>query len=401
VESLGSAMQFNLVGRLLAVLAACSVSSGCAFVPDLEPESSFSYAEIMTQLQCELYLASERLRYETNADPDTYGSFEPGKWIATIGLVPDLSVDASANIVGTVNSSLGKAFSKWTSGGGVASATGAEINGDANANNQYNFQLVNLYLAQDMLSPKLESSEDRHVFPVAKPTSEKATQIIYEKPDNLGVSQYKVVEEKEKEGKSTFYVVNDDTSPLNNHRLINPRLRNQCKFSEAAEKSLGFKNHISISTGDYPSEIGGVFGLYEFMNRSLAATRAGTTDVTQLQMEKWYKMNISAGVTPGWYVPYGNLGPAVGAVQRVNDRIDVTLKPASDPKPTLQYVCVVSKAKRLVCPGDRLVSSKQVAGPGKSKIPNAVDSNPVSDYDKQIMLQNSILQGIQSKLPGQ
>ncbi|WP_158813617.1 hypothetical protein [Methylocapsa sp. S129] len=403
-------MRLTLAGGALAAFAICGLVSGCAFVPDLEPETSFSYAEIMTQLECELYLASERVKSETDANPDTRRPFEPTDWIANITINPDLSNDASVNLAGSGVNSLAKAYTKWTSGGGVAPNTGVEINGDANANDQYVFKLLNLYLTPDFVISN-KNKFDPEVFPIAEQSHGKTVAIEYKNPDSLRISKYQVVEEKVED--TAVYVVSDVTSPLYKHRLINPRLRNQCQFSEAAERSLGFKNHISISTGDYPSEIGGVFGLYEFMTRSLAATDAGITEVTQFAIEKWYKMNISAGVTPGWYVPFGNSGLSAGAVQKLFDRVNVTLKKATPPpQPAVEYVCIVADLKNPVCSGKQTVATKGTGEPKRLAAPAGAEKNfrvapfaatlhPVSPGDKDLLQMNSVLQSIQSKVSGQ
>jgi hypothetical protein len=408
-------MQFNLVGRLLAALAACSVSSGCAFVPDLEPESSFSYAEIVTQVQCELYLASERQRLETDKDQYNPNPFEPTLWTAQITVTPDLQIDMQANIAGNAVTSLAGAYSKWSAGGGTASATGAEINGDANASNIYNLNMAALYLSSvEIVSDSSKNKIDKEIFPTSRKLSSNTLQIKYENKDNLGYDTYNVVEDK-----SGTYVVADPSSLLYQHRLINPRLRKQCILSREAMQSTNGAEHLSVSTaGSYPSEVGGVLGIYDYLKRSFAVTESGTAAVNTITMTKWYKMNIAAGVTAGWFVPYGSYGPNVGGSQKLYDQIALQLKKStpstSTTAPTLQVVCVVrsindqsnctkTKAATLAIAVAAPKPATVVPGgvPPKSAIPLASKTHPVSEHDKEIMLNSGILQNLQQRLPTQ
>jgi hypothetical protein len=165
----GVAQRGTSMKRGALLTAGLSIAlNGCAIVPDLEPEESFGYSEIVTQLQCVFYLASEKLRNEINRDPSAVNPFEPSDWVATIALEPDTQSDVGVNFNAIIQNKLTNTFTKASAGGGPASAAGVELNGDAAAQNQYNLSLVDLYLTQEgieQFNRTISQQPDKNVYP--------------------------------------------------------------------------------------------------------------------------------------------------------------------------------------------------------------------------------------------
>jgi hypothetical protein len=180
-------------------------------------------------------------------------------------------------------------------------------------------------------------------------------------------------------------------------------------------QSANGDEHLSVSTaGSYPSEVGGVLGIYDYFKRSFAVTESGTAEVNMITMTKWYKMNIAAGLTAGWFVPYGSYGPNVGGSQKLYDQIALQLKKSTPAASTLQVVCVVrsindqsncTKAKAATAAIVVAAPKPAIAVPGgvptKSSVPLASKLHPVSEHDKEIMLNSGVLQKLQQLLPTQ
>jgi hypothetical protein len=446
----------------------CALSlNGCAVVPDLEPEQSFSYAEIVTQLQCELYLASEKLRHEMSLDQDAANPFEPLDWVATISLQPDIQSDVGVNLGAAWQSNLTKTYSKFSSGGGSATSSGVELNGDAASQNQYNLSISNLYLSGsgiERFKKSLADQPNRNIYPNVIPGVGARVTISYPEDGKNRAVSYSA--KLEKTNGDIFYEIDEPGSALNGFRLIHPRLRHQCLFTKKeapipdslnpAAKAIAEDAQIAMAeSGAYPSELGGVFGLYGYMQRSLAAMQSGTVDVTSFQFTNSYRLNILVGVTAGWYGPLGSIGPSAGAYKKLYDQIQIIMKKATKPSsPAFEYVCLiadptkkdktclnqviiaqsappaapkgaaephagggavaappsaaaanpsfeqgVSSASIKVIPAQRFTVE---AAPRKAKkVPLAVDRNPVSEADKVFMSNSINLQFLQRQLPSQ
>jgi hypothetical protein len=79
----------------------------------------------------------------------------------------------------------------------------------------------------------------------------------------------------------------------------------------------------------------GVFGIYDYLQRTLAAGAPLGTEPSTMSFSKEYKIKIQAGITPGWYAPLGNTSPGVGGDYSLDDKITLTFDaPSAKPGAT-------------------------------------------------------------------
>jgi hypothetical protein len=273
-----------MLKRLLLGTAAISLG-GCAFVPELpNDEKEFSYAEIVNQIECETFDSVNQLEEKhdpQNPDPNSkvYKFADLGHWAIDISISPSMIVDAQI---------------------GISASAKTIFHQDTTKASDY-FQTV---LGGTAASPG---------------------GITYEGYGyTLGKNEYQFVI-------ATLY----DALTDKNGKPIPPALRtHKTKFECLADNQL----NSAVPENDFR---GGFFGIYEFLDRSLAATAKLLIEPKTIGYSKEYKKKIQVGVTPGWYTALSNVGPVAGAYGSIDNTIGVTFTPptpASKPKPIPVYL---------------------------------------------------------------
>ena len=148
----------------IAILCVGLPFAGCAYVPEIESESTFSYAEIMNQAECELYWAGENLWKQPQDDSQesqkfAFPEFQPERYSVEIDIAPWQKFSSSANLGGQFKTSTkGVNYFQWVLGtsNGSAGATGDSAFGKASGTNQYLLNTQNLY-EQIEIDPKTKN----------------------------------------------------------------------------------------------------------------------------------------------------------------------------------------------------------------------------------------------------
>ncbi|MDE2365124.1 MAG: hypothetical protein KGM42_20805 [Hyphomicrobiales bacterium] len=324
--------------RHLAAIAP-TLLAGCAYVPDLESEQTFSYAEIVSQLECETYYAAALLKINSD-DANTANKIYD--WSMDITLTPNLSYEASINVGSTHRSSLKSNYFQWALGGGPApGGVGYDMTGISNAKNEYVFAISKL-LSKDGSSYKAYRQDGQLV------SVRKITPAL----ERLCIPQ----------GGSSV------------EQSILDLIRSAKLPAEPASETTGARQSAVPNILDF----GGFFGVYSFLKRSFAVNNILSLPPKTLLMSKEYKVKIQLGVTPGWYHVYGSISPNGGAMRTVDNTVTLAFAPPSPPSEPTQVVIVGQKrATAAAAPAGQVgraihtgVSARQ-----SDVLTNAVNSN--------------------------
>jgi hypothetical protein len=246
--------------------------AGCAIVPSLEEDTTFSYRDILAQIECETYDAIEHI---TSTMPKKDGKpwTDLSTWSVDITLNPARYLDEQIGIGGS-NKTVAKAGSyfQWTIGGtnAVPGGPSYESYGTSNAKNDWVLKLLSLYSTHpDPKDPKK--------------------------------------------------LVMDKASTPNGYRPINRNLH--CD----ARPSVASSNRLPDSFSE------GFFGIEGFLERSVDAGENIWLDPKTIVFTKEYKKRIQIGVTPGWYVTAGNTSPAIGGYGYIDNIITLSFSPPAPP----------------------------------------------------------------------
>ena len=337
--------------------------SGCAYVPDLETEDTFSYAQIVNQLECETYFAVKKL-YGVEADIDGHTTNIGKKtnlayWALKITLNPIDYFEGQASLASThttVKNKAGNSVS-WALGGTTAASGGLSYDnqGTTSTTNSFNIKILSLFKPTKNAQGEAILPPDYAINPALHcdngPTTPPAA------------PQEKVV---------TTLVASEPPRPL----------------------------APTVPAGSFSN---GYFGIYLFLDRSLAVSADLMTTTESIGFSKEYKDKIQLGVTPGWYSTLVTSTPAIGANAYLDDKISITFTPgapdAPKPPPAVTLVCIVN------LPGANPNSCKQpvVQSPSvKTSAPTGMtlshQAAPVSPQERlnlqngQILLDNSTIQ---------
>lgn len=304
---------------LIMALLPLTVGGCAAFVPDLEPESTFSYAEIVSQLECETYYTDVFLTINQDdknnlAVPDSdhahLNAFD--QWAMDISITPNLSYEEGLSIGGMSKSSLKTHWFQIASGGAASpGGSGYDMYGTANAKNEYQFAIAKLFA---------DSSD----------------------PDGQFLSQK-----------------NADGTIVKVHR-INHKLAQTCQPSSDIPVDEVVRHLIATSSSTaratqepspaptaVPNVLDGkgFFGVYDYIKRSFAVNNILALQPTKtLTYQKEYRVKVQIGATPGWFGPYANISPAVGGIRIVDNTISLAFAPPPGPEPGPTKVIVVGTA---------------------------------------------------------
>jgi hypothetical protein len=284
--------------RYILLGAAITGLTGCAYVPDLEPENTFSYAEIANQIECETYYSAALLLINDD-DPSKSSSFDD--WSMDLTVTPNHSDEASINFAGANKTTLSKTYLNWTLGGGASPGSMAyDMYGDANAKNEYQFAVRKL----------LSDTKD----------------------DDIVATR----------GDGKTITVHNIAPPLAN----SCRPSSQVSVREAVQGLIGSAYtasdpsvHATLPTLVAPGQVAnifdgrGVFGIYEFLKRSFAVNTLISIPPKSLSFTKEYKVKVQAGVTRGWYNVYGNFSPNTGGIYMIDNTVTLAFAPPSAPPP--------------------------------------------------------------------
>lgn len=333
--------------------------SGCAaYVPNLESERTFSYAEVATQIECETYLAATKINIEeqlAKGHPDVDVGSQKHIDIAfdtyamSISIKPSLSYDLGAGLgLSTKNSAVSKSFFQFALGGGASpGGAGYDALGTATANNEYTFPV------QKLFGP--------------------------DKSHRLGTKTYNVLSpnaylsESCKPGGRAMYDVVQDV--LLSH--FEPDIPGQDLVRQTAVPNI--------------TDANGVFGIYDFLNRSFAVNKTLDVLPTTIGFSKEYKVKVNVGVTPGWYVATGNTSPAFGAARTVDNLISVAFAPDKDGKAKAPVIAAKNRKGR-----NALGTRSSPPAQGSRRTINGVSPETANTLSNSI---NSLqLQSIQNRL---
>ncbi len=325
---------------------ACHLAS-CAIVPNLEEEASFSYKDILNQIECEAYFAIEHIN-QTIPKEKGLPWTDLAHWSADISLNPQRYADEQVGINGS-SKTVAKAGSyfQWTIGGTSAVPGGPsyESYGTASAKNDWVLNLQSLYATH--------------------PDPKDPTKKLFDMP------------------------------PLpNGYRQPNKNLKCEKPPSVA-------------STNQLPDSFSaGVFGIEDFLQRSVDAGENLGLEPKTIVFTKEFKKRIQVGVTPGWYVTAGNTSPAIGAYASIDDIIMLTFTPppANPPaKPIPVYEVPNPNKPAVIAHGRPLVPGPTAAAPGGAATPRTARGVnrglvPVNPAVSDTLTNGSTAAGILQKL---
>jgi hypothetical protein len=251
--------------------------SSCAIVPDLpNDEQTFSYAEIVNQIECETKYAVDRLQSKTDEnlktkDKRVYAWADLDNWSIDISISPGKTIDMQAGINATSKTIFGQSTTKASDyfqtvlGGTSASPGGILYEGYGNilGKNEYQMKIGALY-----------------------------DKVVDKKGDYLDVTARR----------------------FHDHMDCLPE-----GILQTAVPENDFTN--------------GFFGVHDFLEQSLAATLNLTLQPKTVGYAKEYRKRIQVGVTPGWYTALGNVGPVVGGYGLLDNIIGITFAPPTPPSP--------------------------------------------------------------------
>jgi hypothetical protein len=369
------------------VVAPAIILAACAYVPDFENESTFSFAEILNQVACELYVSGEDLRLQPNRADDGKGpyafpTFKPDEFAAKVEIEPGLTVQAGVGITTALQDSTKSIYRKWgLSNVYPGNGDNYSVYGEATGTQAYNIPLSSLYLRVRLAKAKNgpyylenvdvdDATQTREAWTLGgscnvkvKGTSATLTMPtiradqtfdkdklceVTHNPDvriSGATKAYKAVVDPysptyDDPSKQVYFLLSEneeeagadparkyDPSQARNWRMISRQLVNLCQ---------------ALPAGASPFERG--LGLQDFLERTIASTENHITSTTSAVYEKEYKQTVSLGVTLGWYFPRGSDAPAAGASKQIDDKLTITFTPAPPPPtPTPTPVYVVAR----------------------------------------------------------
>jgi hypothetical protein len=296
---------------VFGILATVTIG-GCAYVPDLEPETSFSYWEIAQQLECETYYAAA-LMVINNDDVSDDDNFD--KWSMDITLTPNLSYESQAALSGSQRLKLTPNYLQLTLGGGASpNAANYDMYGDANAKNEYQFGIGKLFSGD----PKDWKPSDYVIF-------------LGRHKDGTPKGVHRINRVIEEYCRVAPDVSVDDTV----RGLFDSARLNRTRSLPPASQNLGVPNLLNSA---------GFFGVYDFLKRSFVVNDDLATPPKTLLVSKEYKVRVQLGITPGWFTLHGNISPNVGGIRVVDNTVTLAFAPPTPPPEPTQVIIVGSKA---------------------------------------------------------
>lgn len=237
---------------------------GCAIMPDPEPESTLSYAEIVQQIACETYFAVRRIETEPLG---MWANLRA--WSYNVSIDIQNPVEIGASLGGSFQNNKSTRYHTWMLGG---PASPGSLNYDGQG------------------IPEEKTSYDVSVATLFK------TGKVHGKPSD----------------------------ELNEHFT--------CTFtSPAGDKweDLG-KPGGPVNSAIHPEYFSnGVFGVYDFLERVVAAGEPLGAEPTTPSYSKELKFKFGAGATYGWFIPLNSISAAAGANYLIDDKVTLSYKSGS------------------------------------------------------------------------
>jgi hypothetical protein len=252
--------------RNLLVSLSVSLLGSCATVPPPQAEKSFSYTNILNQVECETLTAVEALK------GDRYKWAKLDQWGVSVSISPAVTLDGQLGYGGSAKSRPGTHYFQWLAGGTSAASNGAglELYGNNTAKNSYPFAIEDLF--------QIHKSADGKK--------------IYDAAGNPG------------------YILTKSGD-----RIPDPNLH--CPLNPLPLKD-------GVPAGAFQK---GFFGIKDFLVSSIPPEGAFPVLPTSIGYAKEYRQRVQLGVTAGWYVPLGNSSPAIGGYGMIDNTIGITFTP--------------------------------------------------------------------------
>ena len=326
--------------------------------PDLEPEGTFSYAEIAAQLECETYLAAIKIEIDNKVDPNTKKIINTAfdTWDMDILINPNQSYDGALNIGFTSKSSATAKnyFQLGLGGGSSPGGAGYDMYGATNARNEYVFPVLKLFKTENGKISDWKFSDGKHTFMLHQIN------------------------------KSLWKICRPSTS-MTMDRIVPAMVQDAAHHDIPAGGIINNPGVPNIRNSK------GFFGIYDFLDRSFAVNNTLGVLPKSILYTKEYKVKINVGATPGWYVATGNTSPGVGALRTIDNTVTVSFAP--DPlKSGATHQVAVVKTER--------------TSSGKLKTRTVIEHRPstyngVSPAASEVLsnsISNSVIQQLQNKL---
>jgi hypothetical protein len=287
---------------------------GCAYVPDLEPETSFSYAEVAQQIECETYYAAALLMIN---DDDSRDDDAFDRWSMDITITPNLSYESQAALSGSHKLQLTPNFVQLTVGGGASpSSANYDMYGTANAKNEYQFGIAKLFQGD----PKAWKKSDY---------------IIGRRGDGSIVKVHRISPQIEDPKEGTPCRVAPEIPVEQTIRgIIESARLDPVPSAPPASSNLGVPNFLNSA---------GFFGVYDFLKRSFLVNDVLSIPPKTLTYSKEYKVKVQLGITPGWFTLHGNISPNVGGIRIVDNTVTLAFAPPAPPTQATEVIIVGSK----------------------------------------------------------
>jgi hypothetical protein len=283
---------------------------GCAYVPDLEPETSFSYVEIAQQIECETYYAAALMLIndDDRSDDDAFDN-----WSMDITITPNLSYESQAALSGSHKLQLTPNFVQLTVGGGASpSSANYDMYGNANAKNEYQFGIAKLFEG----NPKAWRQSDY---------------IVGRRADGSLAKVHRINDKIE----NFCRVAPEITVQKTILEIIGSTRFRSALAAPPASQNLGVPNFLNSA---------GFFGVYDFLKRSFLVNDVLAVPPKTLTFSKEYKVRVQVGITPGWFTLHGNISPNVGGIRIVDNTVTLAFAPPPRPTEPTEVIIVGSKA---------------------------------------------------------
>jgi hypothetical protein len=280
---------------------------GCAYVPDLEPETSFSYVEIAQQVECETYYAAALMVIN---DDDSHDDDKFDGWSMDITITPNLSYESQAGLTGSHKLQLTTNYVQLTAGGGASSgSSNYDMYGNANAKNEYQFGIATLYAGKPAGTPPAWKQSDYIIGRRADGSLAKVHRINPAIEIPCRVAPDLPVEKTIREIIASASLASAPSVP-------------------PASQNLGVPNFLNTA---------GFFGVYDFLQRSFLVNDVLSVPPKTLTLSKEYRVKVQLGITPGWFTLHGNISPSVGGIRIVDNTVTLAFAP---PSPGVTHVIV-------------------------------------------------------------
>lgn len=285
------------------------VLGGCAYVPDLEPDTSFSYVYVAQQIECETYYAAALLMIndDDSSDDDAFD-----RWSMDITITPNLSYESQAALAGSHKLQLTPNFVQLTVGGGASpNSANYDMYGTANAKNEYQFGIARLFQGD----PKAWKKSDY---------------IVGRRGDGSIVKVHRIDPRIETPCRVAPEIPVEQTI----RGVIASARLDAAPSAPPASPNLGVPNFLNSA---------GFFGVYDFLKRSFLVNDVLSIPPKTLTYSKEYKVKVQLGVTPGWFTLHGNISPNVGGIRIVDNTVTLAFAPPSPPTQPTEVIIVGSK----------------------------------------------------------